>query len=194
MFWVELTAALLTLVSVALAIRENVWTWPVGIISVSLYTLVFWNQQLHALAGLQVVFLATQVYGWYAWARGIESKPLPVRRATPRLLLGLLLVGLSLSGVILVILRTWPPPLPEGQPPSPLWHPVLDAGLAAFSLVAQWMLARKLLENWPVWIAVDVVSVGLFTFDGLYPSAVLYAILIVLCLRGWRRWQREGVA
>lgn len=185
----ELAAAGLTLVSVFLAVREDVWTWPVGVVSVVLYAVVFWQQRLHALAGLQVVFLVTQLYGWFAWARGVASRPLPVRRTSPRLATLLALLGLGGTAAIGAVLLAWPP-----AEPSPPWRVGIDAGLTAFSLVAQWMLARKLLENWLVWIAVDVVSVGFFVADGLYPSAALYAILGGLCVLGWRRWRREGVA
>lgn len=168
-------------VSVVLTVRQNPWCWPLGIVSVSLLAVLFGRERLYAAAGLQLVYVVVCAYGWWAWLRGGPGEtPLRVSR-TPRpvslLLLGAGAVLAPLLGLTLA--RTTDQALP-------FW----DAGTSAFSLIAQGMQARKWLENWLVWIVVDVVCVGIYLYKGIVLVAILYAIFVALALLGLREWTR----
>ncbi len=164
-----------------LTVRQNPWCWPLGIVSVSLFALVFWRAGLPANAGLQLVYVGLCLYGWWAWVRGgPEPGGLRVSRVPPRIAMALLAVA-PVLGFVLVAL------LPRAKDAAlPYW----DAGTTALSLLAQWMQTRKWLENWMVWIAVDVVYVCLFLFQGLAPTAGLYAVFTLLAILGLREWSK----
>ena len=176
----ELVAVLFGIAGVYLSIEEKISNWPVGIINVSLYALLFWQQKLYANAGLQVFYAGISVYGWYRWLRGDpRGGPLIVRR-TPRALLLPLVGATAAMWVALVVITR----LAGGT------MPVLDAGTTSVSFVAEWMLARKLLENWAVWIGVDAVYVVMLLAGHLYLTAINYAVYFVLAVMGWVAWRR----
>ncbi|HEX3159103.1 MAG TPA: nicotinamide riboside transporter PnuC [Gemmatimonadaceae bacterium] len=178
----EIVAALLGLVSVWLNTRENVWGWPVGAVMVALYIVVFARVQLYADAGLQAVFFVLQFYGWYEWLHGGRARTrLLVTRTPPQLLLALLATGAAGTLLLGTLLGR------HTDQALPFW----DSGIAAFSLVAQWMMARKLLESWTLWFAIDVVAVGVYWSKALHPTAALYAVFLALCVVGWRDWSRS---
>jgi nicotinamide mononucleotide transporter len=177
----EWVAVAFGVLAVLLTVRQNPWCWPLGIVNVSLFALLFWRERLYADAGLQVVYVGLCAYGWRAWRRGgPAASALRVSR-TPRGA-GLLLGGAALALALLLgatLKRATDADLP-------FW----DAGTTAFSLAAQWMQARKWLENWLVWIVVDVVYVGVYLAKGLTLTAGLYAAFIALAALGWREWSR----
>ncbi len=169
--------------SVYLMARQNVWGWPVGMVCVSAYAWVFGQSRLYANMALQFVFLALQVYGWLHWWRGMGTglNTLPVTRLSPRAAAGWALAGAA-AGVALgafMSART------DAANPWP------DATLTAFSLVAQWLQARKVFECWVVWILVDVGYIGLFTVQRLHLTVLLYALFLVLCVYALREWRRS---
>lgn len=183
--WTELLGDVTGLICVYLVARANVWNWPVGIANVVLFFFTFLRARLYGDALLQVVFLVLQVYGWWLWTRPVGSAAeTPVRRASA--LENAALVGLSLAGTAaaaLVLAR-------HTDSPVPVW----DASVLVLSLVATWAQAEKLVESWWLWIAVDVISVPLYVSRGLYPTALLYALFLGLCVLGLREWQRLLVA
>ena len=180
----ELIAAVVGAVSVYLSVRQNIWSWPTAIVNVVLYTLVFHDAKLYADMGLQVIYAVLSVYGWYEWLHGGENKTeLLVSRTGPRLGAALSLVALAGAGILGVVLR--------GATDAAL--PFMDSFLSSTSLVAQWMMTRKKLENWLVWIAVDVLYVGMFIFKHLYLTAGLYAVFLALAVRGYIDWHRSLV-
>ena len=178
----ELFAAVTGAVSVWLSVRQNIWSWPTAIVNVVLYAFVFHGARLYADMALQVVYAVLSVYGWYQWLHGGPQRgELRVTAITPRLAAVLGGIG-AVASVLLgtVLHRTTDAALPY-----------LDASLSSVSLVAQWMMTRKLLENWLVWIAVDVVYVGMFIFKELYLTAGLYAVFLGLAVRGYLDWRRS---
>jgi nicotinamide mononucleotide transporter len=178
----ELVAAVVGALSVYLSVRQNIWSWPTAIVNVVLYTIVFYDTKLYADMGLQVIYAALSIYGWYEWLHGGENKTeLHVSRTGPQLGVILTLIGLVGAGVLGVVLR--------GATDAAL--PYMDSFLASTSLVAQWMMTKKKLENWLVWIAVDVLYVGMFIFKHLYLTAGLYAVFLVLAVRGYIDWRRS---
>jgi nicotinamide mononucleotide transporter len=178
---IEIAAALFGLACVYLAVRQNIWSWPVGIVNVALYFVVFQQARLYADMGLQVVYLALSLYGWYQWLYGGPGrKALPVSRTSSGQFAVLVLIGAAgawLTGMLLV--RHTDASLPY-----------LDSALTSTSRVAQWMMTRKLLESWLLWISVDIVYVGMFIHKSLYPTAVLYAVFTVLAVLGYAQWKR----
>ena len=179
----EVIAAAFGVISVYLSTRQNIWSWPTAIVNVALYTVVFYQGRLYGQMGLQPIYLALSVYGWYQWLHGGEQHTeLRVSRASPRLLGALAALNLVLWLVLAAVLRQTDAALP--------W---LDALLTTTSLVAQWMMTRKILENWLIWIAVDVVYVPMFVSQGLYATAVLYAAFLVLAVMGYVEWRRSLV-
>jgi len=179
----EVIAAAFGVISVYLSTRQNIWSWPTAIVNVALYTVVFYQGRLYGQMGLQPIYLALSVYGWYQWLHGGEQHTeLRVSRAGPRLLGVLAVLSLVLWLALAAVLRQTDAALP--------W---LDALLTTTSLVAQWMMTRKILENWLIWIAVDVVYVPMFVSQGLYATAVLYAAFLVLAVLGYVEWRRSLV-
>lgn len=177
-------AAAFGVVSVFLSTRQSIWSWPTAIVNVAIYTVVFYQGRLYGQMGLQPIYLVLSVYGWYQWLHGgAQRTELRVTRASPRLLAALGLLNLAAWMALAAILRRTDAALP--------W---LDALLTTTSLVAQWMMTRKILENWILWIAVDVVYVPTFISQGLYATAMLYAAFLVLALMGVVEWRRSITA
>jgi nicotinamide mononucleotide transporter len=182
---VESIAVLFGIVSVFLSVRQHIWSWPTAIINVALYTIVFYDAKLYADMGLQVVYVALSIYGWYEWLYGGANRTeLPVSRLTSRLAVVLTLLGVVTSAALGTLLAH--------RTDAAL--PYVDSSTTATSLVAQWMMTRKILENWIVWIAVDVVYVGMFVFKHLYKTAGLYAVFLVLAVMGYVEWRRTLAA
>ncbi len=185
MDWLEAVSAILVLGSVYLSTRENIWAWPTAIVAVILFGLVLWQQRLYAGVGLQLCFVVISAYGWYHWLFGGEQQTeLKVSRITPKVA-GVVLAA-WVGGTLLygwsVVTFTTDPTLP--------W---LDAALSAASLLAQWMLSRKILENWLVWVGVNICYVGLFFYQALYVYAGLYVVLFFLAGKGFLDWRRSMV-
>lgn len=177
---VELFGFVITIVSIFLATRENVWYYPTGIASVLLYAWIYFDAKLYAESGLQLVWLVLLIYGWYHWLRGGSNRTeLPVSRTPNWGWLAAVASGLLMSAVIVAVQRNYT------DNPAPL----VDSSIAAWSIVAQWMTARKWLENWFLWLVVNAVAVPLYITRELWLTAVLYAILFVLAIEGWRKWR-----
>ena len=182
MFSLELVSVILTLLAVSLTVRQIIWCWPLGMLSVILYAVVFYDVRLYADMGLQGFYFGLSAYGWWAWLHGGEDHgELEVSLASSRTRLLLLLVA-TLGGILL------------GQTLTHFTNaslPFVDSVLTSFSIAAQWMQTRKLLESWLLWLVVDVGYVAMFLFKGLYLTAVLYAVFLVLAAIGFAQWRRS---
>ena len=178
----ELLAAVTGIISVYLSTRENIWSWPTALVNVTLYFIVFLEAKLYADMGLQVVYFGLSLYGWYEWLYGGENRTeLHVSRVSKSLGVRLALVGLAATLVLGTTLARF----------TDAALPYLDSATTSTSLVAQWMMTRKILENWAVWVAVDVVYVGMFLYKSLYLTAGLYTVFFVLAVMGYREWRRS---
>ena len=178
---IELVAAVVGAVSVYFSVRQNVWSWPTGIVNVLLYVWVFWKARLYADMGLQVVYAGISAYGWWHWLHGGEQGgELRVSRMPARWWPAVVLLTVAGAWAVGHLLAS--------QTDAAI--PYLDASLTATSLAAQWMLTRKYLENWLLWIAADIVYVPTFWSRDLPATAVLYAIFLGLAIAGWRAWRR----
>ena len=180
--FLEPVAVVFGIVSVWLSVREHIWSWPTAIVNVALYFVIFYEAKLYADMGLQVFYVGISLYGWYHWLYGGANRTeLPVSR-TPQALwvvLPLLWVGAALGVGRLLSVST------DAN------VPYADAALTAGSLVAQWMMTRKYVENWALWMGLDACYVGLFVSRGLYLTAFLYLVFFGLATKGLLDWSRR---
>jgi nicotinamide mononucleotide transporter len=178
----EWIAAIAGAVSVYLSARENIWSWPTAIVNVGLYIIVFRRAGLYSDMGLQVVYLVLSIYGWYEWLYGGRDRTkLTVSRATMREWALTLPVAL----VFWFGLARYTATLPG------VALPYVDSCLTTVSLVAQWMMTRKILENWILWIVADIAYVPMYVYKKLPVTAALYALFLVLAIVGLRAWWRS---
>jgi nicotinamide mononucleotide transporter len=180
MNWIEAAAVAFGIASVFLSARQNVWNWPLGIINVALYIIIFHDAKLYADMGLQVVYVVLAVYGWWHWLHGgANHSTLRVSRAPPREVAVLAIAFLAgTAGLSTLLSRATDASLPFA-----------DSALTAASLVAQYMMTRKYVECWLVWIAADVAYVAMFIYKSLWLTAGLYLVFCVLAVVGWRQWR-----
>ena len=176
----EIVAFVLAIAMVLANLRVNPVGWPLAIASSLLYALLFADSKLYGEAGLQFVFVALALWGWWQWlrGRGDDGTALRVRRLSRRgraLALAFTLAAWPLLGLLL-----------DRATDSDV--PYFDALPTVASITGQILLGRKLVENWPVWLAVNLVSVALFAFKGLWLTVLLYALFAVLSVVGWRAW------
>ena len=180
--WLELVATVLALWMVVCNLRVNPLGWPLAIASSALYGLLFVHSKLYGEAALQGVFIVLGGWGWWQWLRGTGDggRQLQVRRLTPRqrwAALAATLAAWPLLGALLARLTD-----------SDV--PYLDALPTVGSLAGQYLLARKWVDNWPAWVAVNVFSVVLFASKGLWLTTGLYLLFALMAVAGWRAWAR----
>lgn len=183
--WTQILGFATGAACVLLAARRNVWTYPIGIANNLVFLAVFVPAGLYASAALQIVYLVLGVHGWLRWTRGVEHDREYVARTPRRVVPWLVVAALAGTAVLTVVLTVFT----DSQ------VALADAATTSASLVAQYMLNRKWIENWWVWIGVDVAFVALSIATGLWIIAALYALFVVLCvggLRSWRRVERES--
>lgn len=177
---IEVAAAVFGVASVYLSARQNVWNWPLGIVNVTLYIFVFYEAKLYADMGLQAVYIVLAAYGWWHWLHGGANRGvLRVSRVPTRevILLGLAFVG-GTAALSTLLARATDASLP-----------LADSALTAASLVAQYMMTRKYVECWLVWIVADTAYIAMFIYKSLWPTAVLYLLFTILAVVGRRRWR-----
>ncbi|RFZ83508.1 nicotinamide riboside transporter PnuC [Mucilaginibacter terrenus] len=179
--WLEIAGVITGLICVYLAAINNIWNWPIATISVTIYIFIFFEARLFADMGLQVYFFVVNLYGWYYWSmRPADEKKVPVATITKREIL------LSVGAVIFFTVL-----LGSLLKYTTASFPYLDSFCTACSLVAQVFLARKVLENWLIWIFVDVIYVGVYIYKDLHLTAVMYAIYVAIALKGYLDWRRD---
>jgi nicotinamide mononucleotide transporter len=182
--WLELVGALTAALGIWLTTRRLLICWPVVLISIFIYMVVFFRAGLFSDALLQVFFVAFTIYGWWNWWRGVREEgevrvvPLALPSMATALVLGL--AGSFLLGTLAKRLHAA--------------LPYLDAVLMSYSLVASWWQARKHIANWWLWIIVDIVYVGEYLYKDLWPTAFLYAAFVPLAILGLRDWRRAAAA
>lgn len=178
---IEVVAVLLGICNITLLIRRSIWNYPFGIVMVILYMRIFFDEKLYADAGLQVFFLVVQIYGWAHWLKRRDAAGhVIVRRITRNQALGYAASGVIGVAVMGTLLSRYT------DAALPYW----DSTIAVFSVIAQILLARRRLENWLVWVGVDVIAIGVYWAKGLYPTSALYAFFLVLATVGYFAWRR----
>jgi len=180
--YVEILGVIFSILYLFFSIRQNILLWPLGIASALLYMLVFYQSKFYADMGLNGYYVLISIYGWFLWKRGEgkDGSGLPVSRLGKRNAWGLLLITSAVFVGIGQVLARFT------DSPVPYW----DAFTTAVSFTATWMLARKILENWILWIVVDLVSMGLYLYRGLFPTLLLFGIYTTMAVIGYFKWLR----
>lgn len=181
--YIELLGAILGFIYIFLSIRQNIWTWPVGLLTSALYIWVFLHTRLYADMCLQVYYVAVSIYGWYEWLKGNASdkgEQLTISRMSFKLAIVLSVISVLLVLFMWMVLKNYTD--------SPV--PFADSLATSLSIVATWMLARKILEHWLVWIFVDAFSIGLFWYKGLFPTVVLFIVYTIMAVAGFVEWKK----
>lgn len=178
----ELISFVLAALSVVLTIRQNHWAWLFSILSSATYAAVFFDSKIYGDMGLQLVFIAASVWGWYQWLRGGIDHQAPEVSCVAGSWRWLSIAG-WLAGFVLISLFL------KSFTDTDVPH--IDGFLTAGSLLGQLLLARKKLENWHVWIIVDVLYVGLYIYKNLMLTAILYALFTVMAISGLRVWRKS---
>jgi nicotinamide mononucleotide transporter len=182
MTWTEILGFVTGAASVLLAVRESAWNWPVGIANNIFFLILFWRAKLYADAVLQIVYIVISVFGWWNWVFGGAGRTeLPISRT--RFATGILLATVTAVATTLLAIA-----LHRFTDSSvPFW----DGITTALSLTAQYMLSRKLLENWWVWMTADGIYVALYCYKSLYLTGVLYSVFFAMCIAGYVGWRRS---
>jgi len=178
--WVEWLALISSVIYVILAAKENIWCWPFGIIGVFASLYLFWEGKLFLDAGLQVYYLVMSIYGWWSWGKTLEVTDLKISTRKP--LWHIAIIGLGL-------IMAYPLGLLSDYFGGSL--PFIDALTSTFALLATYMVARKILENWLYWIIIDLVCVGVYWTKGYELLSLLYLIFAIVAIYGWIRWKEK---
>jgi nicotinamide mononucleotide transporter len=178
----EVAGVITGLLCVWLAAVNNIWNWPFAIISVGIYIFIFWHSKLYADMGLQFYFMAMNIYGWYFWSHKPKTETkvpvLKIKRIEIWLSIPAVIIFTGLLGILL-------------RDKTDAAFPFVDSFCTACSLIAQVFLARKVLENWLIWIFVDIVYVGVYIFKHLDLTAAMYAVYIGIALMGYVDWRKD---
>ena len=186
--YIELLGAILGFAYIFFSIRQNILTWPVGLLTSVLYIWVFFDSKLYADMGLQMYYVLVSIYGWYEWVKGNPTSPeskvvLKVSRLSMNMGLKLAFASFVIFLLMWFVLKNYTDsPVPFG-----------DSLATSLSIVATWMLARKILEHWLVWIFVDAFSCALFWYKGLHPTVILFVVYTFMAVVGFIEWKKELV-
>ncbi|MEJ5993652.1 nicotinamide riboside transporter PnuC [Pedobacter sp. Du54] len=165
-----------------LAAKNKIWNWPVAIISVLIYIFIFFESKLYADMGLQLYFFAMNIYGWYYWSKqkGNSTKERPISTITKKEIV-LSLVGVAIFTLALGSI------LHKNTDAS---FPFIDSFCTAVSLIAQIFLARRVIQNWLIWIFVDIIYVGVYFSKDLYATGIMYTLYIGIATMGYLDWRK----
>ena len=166
---------------VYLAARQHILNWPISIISVAAYAVLFYQSKLYGNAVLQIYFFGTAIYGWYYWVkRGQDADKKPIVSFSALQIAGTVAVVLALSGVMGWFLGTY----------TDTDVPYIDGFCTAMSFVAQFLMTRKVLQNWLLWIVVDICYIPLYIYKGFMLTALLYVAFTIIATMGYLDWRR----
>jgi nicotinamide mononucleotide transporter len=182
--WIEVFGMVTGILYVILEVRQSRMLWPLGIATSATYIYVFFTGKFYADMGLQVYYVLISFYGWFHWSRGGDRNArdeLPVSRVNRRMAFQLAGVfAVAWAGFWLMLDRYTDSPVPAG-----------DSFTTALAIVATWMLTRKILEQWYLWMLANGVSMLLYLYKGLYPTVALYAVYAVMSVFGYLEWKRS---
>ncbi|HKR04389.1 MAG TPA: nicotinamide riboside transporter PnuC [Bacteroidia bacterium] len=177
---VEIIGFVFGVAGIWLTIKENTWCFPVGLINVMISLVLFYQQKLYSDAVQQLVYIVLLSYGWYKWIAGKGyEKDLEISLSSKKLIFILLVICVIFSITAGSFFKRYDASLPY-------W----DATATALSFTAQWMIAKKKIENWPLWIIVNIMYIGIYVYKDLYLYAFLFFIYLILAIKGWSDWHK----
>ncbi len=180
----ELLGAILGIFYVFFSIRQNILTWPTGILTSLFYIVVFYKSAIYAAMSLQVYYVIMGIYGWFYWIKGKntgDNPKVPVQNIEKRLWINVGIFTVLIFSAIIFILSNY----------SDSDVPVMDSLTTTLSIVATWMLAKKYIENWIIWILVDLMSGSLYFYKNLWPTVVLFVVYTVMAFAGYFEWKKD---
>lgn len=181
--WIELFGVVTGILYVILEVKQNRLLWPLGLLTSATYVYIFFHGKFYADMGLQVYYVLISIYGWFYWSRGgqrSDTGELRVIRGGRRQLMVLFLVFvISWAGIYFLLDRLTDSTVPLG-----------DSFTTAMAIVATWMLARKIIEHWFLWIIANLVSIALYIYKGLYPTVILYVVYTAMAVYGYLEWKK----
>ena len=180
----EWLAAALVLINVALVALRSVWNYPFALVAVSLYAAVFYDARLYSDMVLQGFFFTLNLYGWASWLRAKGDGGIPVGWLDARSRRGW-------AAVTIVAWLGWSFAMDRHTDAVAPW---IDGAIAMLSITAQWLLARRRVESWYLWILVDLIAIPLFVSRGLYATSAVYVVLLGLSIDGLIQWRRAAAA
>jgi len=180
--WVEIAGVILSLIYLYLSIKQKVSLWVFGFLSSALYIIVFYRTKFYADMSLQFYYLIISVYGWINWKTGKQDsgKEIPTTRTSKRLFIQLGIASILVYAVYYIVLARF----------TDSTIPKADSLVGMLSVIGTWMLARKLIENWLVWIVADGIATGLFFYKELYLTAFLFIIYTAMAVVGYLQWKK----
>lgn len=184
--YIEVLGAIAGLIYLYFSYNQRIWLWPFGLLTSALYVIFFYDTRLYADMSLQIYYVFISIYGWYFWQKGgrdssKSKKVIRVRSITKSeaaILIGLIIILTLITGYFLKKYT---------NASLPYW----DAFTTAGGVIATWMLARKLLENWLFWVVVDFVASGIYFYKGKYPTLILYLIYTIIAVAGYYKWKKD---
>ncbi len=184
--YIEILATITGLIYLVYSVKGNILLWLFGIITSALYVYVFFNSRIYADMSINIYYVIISIYGWVHWSYGGSNKKveLPVSRVTGKLSIILVFITLIIFLIIAYILNNYT------DSDIAYW----DAFVTSASITATWMLARKIMEHWLIWVVVDSISIGLYIYKGLYPTVLLFAVYTTLAAIGYFEWKKQWQA
>ena len=183
--WIEVCGTLTGLIYLWFSVRQSILTWPAGLLTSLLYIWIFFSAKFYAGMGLQFYYVVISIYGWWSWLNATPDnsgeKVLHVSRTEMNLWMWLFIINLLLFVLIAYILVNFT------DSPIPYW----DAFTTALSIIATWMLARKKFEHWLLWMLIDTISIGLYIYRELYPTAILFIAYTIMAVVGYFEWRKD---
>jgi len=179
---IEIVAVVLSVIYVILASKEKTASWPAAIISVTLYIYLCYSQHLFLESWLQTFYLIMGVYGWYQWSgRSNKKKEIHITSCSLSKIKLWVVAGILLSAVLGYYFAHY----------TSASLPYLDSPITVFSVIATWMLTRKIIENWLFWIIIDAAAVFLYARREMYLTSLLYILYVILAVFGYFQWKKE---
>lgn len=180
--WIEIAGTTLSIIYLYLSIKQKISLWIFGFLCSALYVIVFWKSKFYADMSLQFYYLLVSIYGWINWKTSAQGDKNVMKIEKTKISNAIVLASVA---VILYLIYNF---ILQNYTDSPL--PRADSFTTALSIIATWMLARKLIENWLLWIVIDGLSAGLYFYKELYPTAILFFIYTVMALVGYLQWRK----
>jgi len=181
--WIEIFGVITGLLFLYFEIKENYFMWPLGLITSALYFVIFFRTKFYADMSLQIYYIIISIYGWYFWTKGGKTdkkQDVPITKLNFKITIILIIISVILFSAFSNILIKYT------DSPIPYW----DSFTTALSIIATWMLTRKIIEQWLLWIVVDAVSMLLYIYKGLYLTAILFLIYTILAVIGYLQWKK----
>jgi nicotinamide mononucleotide transporter len=180
----EIAGTTISIIYLVLSIHQNKWLWPFGLISSAIYVVVFYKSGIYADMGLQVYYVFISIYGWYSWKNlenktEVDSKVFRIILKPGKVFILVIITGILFFGISQALIRF-----------TNSTVPFIDAFTTALSIAATWMLARKYIEHWIIWIVVDILSAGLYVYKELFITVFLYLVYSIFAVVGFYMWKK----